>query len=110
MIGFDSILIYNDNSTDDTQCVLDAYAQKDYVIRIPEDTGSHYSVEFLPSQNNNNPQLAVLESCRRFLVDKEINSDKVGLTWLLTNDIDKFLWFDWQFGNAKNALVKLMHE
>jgi hypothetical protein len=26
LIGFDSILLYNDGSTDDTQCILDAYA------------------------------------------------------------------------------------
>mmetsp|Transcript_36842 Transcript_36842/g.66244 ORF Transcript_36842/g.66244 Transcript_36842/m.66244 type:complete len:423 (-) Transcript_36842:41-1309(-) len=110
MIGFDSILLYNDNSTDDTQCVLDAYAQKVYVIRIPEDTGSRYNVKFLPSQHDNEAQLAILESCRRFLVDEEINSGKVGSTWLLTNDIDEFLWFDWQFGSAKNALVKLLNE
>jgi len=44
LIGFDSLLLYNDHSTDDTQCVLDAYAEKGLVKRIPEDIGEEYNI------------------------------------------------------------------
>ena len=37
MIGFESFLLMNDNSTDDTQCLLDEYASKGIVKRIPDD-------------------------------------------------------------------------
>ena len=46
-IGFDFILLYNDKSADDTQCVLDAYALQGDVTRVPEDIGNGY-MENLP--------------------------------------------------------------
>jgi glycosyltransferase involved in cell wall biosynthesis len=111
LIGFDYILLYNDGSTDDTQCVLDAYAEKSDVTRIPEDIGSEYMKD-LPwlhsGQIPNNPQQAIFEVCRRYLVDEELKRDVVGSTWMLTTDVDEFLWFDIQFGDARSALVAMI--
>jgi hypothetical protein len=34
----------------------------------------------------------------------------VGSTWMLTTDVDEFLWFDIQFGDARSALVAMISE
>jgi len=34
-----TFFLMNDNSTDDTQCLLDSYAKEGVVIRMPEDMG-----------------------------------------------------------------------
>ena len=118
LIGFDSILLYNDGSADDTQCVLDAYARQGVVTRVPDDI-SHRYMENLPwnhtvwlekSKNPNNPQFAIFESCRRYLIDEEVRRGAAGSTWMLTIDVDEFLWFDRQHGNAKSTLTALLNE
>ena len=112
-IGFDFILLYNDKSADDTQCVLDAYARRGDVTRVPEDIGNSY-MEDLPwiheGQIPNNPQQAIFEACRRYLVDEERSSGEAGSTWMLTNDVDEFLWFDRDFGNVMNSLATMLLE
>jgi hypothetical protein len=112
LIGFDYILLYNDGSTDDTQCILDAYAQKNDITRIPEDIGSEYMKD-LPVYGGirpDNAQYSIFEVCRRYLVDEELKTGEVGSTWMLTTDADEFLWFDEQFGNAKSTLVAMISE
>ena len=113
LIGFDTILLYNDHSTDDTQCVLDAYAKQDFVVRVPENIGSKYMKD-LPwvvnkGQITDDPQQAIFEACRRYLVDEEKKNGEVGATWMLTNDVDEFVWFDNdKYENMKTALSSML--
>lgn len=86
MIGFDDFIILNDNSTDDTQCVLDAYASEGIVKRIPED---------IPDvvQHNATPKMKqavdrVFDICTRYLAAQQTEAK----TWMLTHDIDEFLY------------------
>jgi hypothetical protein len=57
-----------------------------------------------------NPQQAIFEACRRYLVDEELKTGEVGSTWMLTTDVDEFLWFDEQFGNAKSTLNAMISD
>ena len=110
-IGFDRLLLYDDGSADVTRCVLDAYARRSDVTRIPEDVGAHH-MEDLPWRHKgqilDNPQQAIFEAGRRYLVDRERDSGEVGSTWMLTSDVNEFLWFHRESAqgpaNAKDAL------
>ena len=91
--------------------MLDAYAQHGDVTQIPGDIASQHMEDLPwlhPGPTRDNPQQAIFEACRRYLVDKEQTSGEIGSTWMLTNDIDEFLWFDRQFDNATNALTKML--
>lgn len=107
LIGFDTILLYNDHSTDDTQCVLDSYAEQGFVLRVPDDIGGKYMKD-LPWRTRgqiDNIQKAIFEACRRYLADEEQKNGEVGSTWMLTNDVDEFVWFDEnKYRNLKTAL------
>ena len=117
LIGFDRLLLYANDIADNTRCVLDACARRDDVTRMPKDVGACH-MEELPwlhkGQILDNPQQAIFEACRRYLVDRERNSGEVGSTWMLTSDVDDFLWFDRESArgpaNAKDALSRLMYE
>ena len=47
-------------------------------------------------------------------MDRERDSGEVGLTWMLTIDVDDFLWFDRELArgpaNEKDALLRLLSE
>eukprot|EP00559_Dactyliosolen_fragilissimus_P006803 CAMPEP_0184871596 /NCGR_PEP_ID=MMETSP0580-20130426/40812_1 /TAXON_ID=1118495 /ORGANISM="Dactyliosolen fragilissimus" /LENGTH=209 /DNA_ID=CAMNT_0027374279 /DNA_START=596 /DNA_END=1222 /DNA_ORIENTATION=- len=88
LIGFDSLLLYNDHSTDDTQCVLDAYAEKGLVKRIPEDIGEEYNIIDGATLSH---QGEVFDTCRKYLRDLELQSNNTKW-WMLTNDPDEFVW------------------
>ena len=76
--------------------MLDAYARRSDVTRIPEDVSAHH-MEDLPWRHKghilDNPQQAIFEAGRRYLVDRERDSGEVGSTWMLTSDVNEFLWF-----------------
>eukprot|EP00559_Dactyliosolen_fragilissimus_P006861 CAMPEP_0184871390 /NCGR_PEP_ID=MMETSP0580-20130426/40693_1 /TAXON_ID=1118495 /ORGANISM="Dactyliosolen fragilissimus" /LENGTH=808 /DNA_ID=CAMNT_0027374045 /DNA_START=296 /DNA_END=2719 /DNA_ORIENTATION=- len=88
LIGFDSFIIYNDNSSDDTQCVIDAYAESGLVTRIPEDIKEEHldGVEL-------SHQGVVFNVCRKHLLDLE-QKTKDAQWWMLTSDPDEFLWIN----------------
>lgn len=77
MIGFEAFLLMNDNSTDDTQCILDAYAEKGIVIRMPEDYEE--SKGDLERDNDN-----VFDACTRYLTSKPERFDP-DRTWMMVS-------------------------
>mmetsp|Transcript_4659 Transcript_4659/g.5184 ORF Transcript_4659/g.5184 Transcript_4659/m.5184 type:complete len:1091 (+) Transcript_4659:138-3410(+) len=113
-IGFDTILIANDRSTDNSQCVLDAYAQKGLVTRIPEDIGNAYNRINFDKQNVGNlpPQWELYDICRRYLRNLELESGKDSVTWMFTNDVDEFLWLKrtQDVKTAKDVVRKILRE
>jgi len=105
-IGFDAILLYNDRSSDETQCVLDAYAETGVVVRVPEDVG----IEYFNGTKLLDHQEQVIDVCRKYLVDQERQLGKVGTTWMATFDTDEFLWINRYYSEqtAKDTLKKLI--
>jgi len=85
MIGFETFLLMNDNSTDDTQCILDAYAGEGIVIRMPEDTDS--------ARYNLTKNSDVFDACTKYIKDHPIHYDP-SRTWMMTHDTDEFVWFN----------------
>ena len=67
-ISFDRLLMYDNGYADNTRCVLDTFARRDDMTRIPEHVGARH-MESLPwlhkCQILNNPQQAIFETCRR---------------------------------------------
>jgi Glycosyl transferase family 2 len=95
MIGFDgvgSFLIMNDASTDDTRCILEVYAKQGVVVRVPQDF--HLDDDSLDVRN----QGAVFDACVEYLA-RTLNAHQMASTWLLTHDVDEFVWFN----NSKTA-------
>lgn len=90
MIGIDSFILLNDNSTDDTQCLLDAYAEEGLVQRIPEDIddAAYVSSEYVETRTRTKND-RVFDVCARYLKGTQ-GADR---TWMLTHDADEFLWF-----------------
>ena len=87
MIGFDSFILMNDNSTDSTQCLLDAYAQEGVVIRYPQD---------LPKDvHHTGDHGGVFDACTEYLasIQRNIGSTKQQI-WMATHDTDEFIWFN----------------
>lgn len=94
MIGFDSILIYNSHSTDDTQCILDAYAKQGFVERFPQDT--NYT-DFL----KNPGQALLFQDCAQHLKQQEQGHAN---TWMLTHDVDEFVWFNQTDSSSSSSI------
>jgi hypothetical protein len=86
MIGFDAFILMNDNSTDDTQCILDAYAQEGIVIRIPKDIDDH---DYKLRESNQH----VFDACTDYLKTQQTRYDP-RYTWMMTHDVDEFVWFN----------------
>jgi hypothetical protein len=91
MIGFDGVgafMIMNDASTDDTQCILDAYAKQGVVVRIPQD---------FPLKNVTmrvyRDQGFVFDACVEYLA-RTLDAQQMASTWLATHDVDEFIWFN----------------
>lgn len=104
MIGFKSFLLMNHNSTDDTQCLLDEYASRGIVKRIPEDLAvSDYHLD----ENVDN----VFDACTRYLKSHPDQFDTTK-TWMMTHDIDEFVWFNRteQIRTLQDAITELIDE
>lgn len=86
MIGFEAFLLLNHNNTDDTQCILDAYADEGVVIQMPQDMDND---TFNLSGNVDN----VVDACTRYLKNHPDRFDP-SHTWMMTHDTDEFVWFD----------------
>lgn len=84
MIGFDEFIILNDNSTDDTQCLLDAYAAQDIVKLVPQDIPDILREDATSKMKAQNDR--VFDICAKHLA----SSDRK--TWMLAHDVDEFLW------------------
>jgi hypothetical protein len=83
MIGIDAFLLMNDGSRDDTQCILDAYAQEGIVIRLPQD--------FEAAQNNlTKSNDNVFDVCTNYLKYHQ-NWFDPSRTWVSTHDTDEFI-------------------
>ena len=104
MLGFDKILVHNYDSTDDTKCILDAYAKEGIVVRVPEDI--ELGDTFKPVQRR------ALSYCAKYLSKQEENADAPTHTWMITHDIDEFLWFNQTdgIGSLKDAANRLIQE
>jgi hypothetical protein len=87
MIGFDSFLIMNDNSTDDTQCLLDAYSKAGIVQRIPEDIDDNVYGRPQVKETLNYINDRVFDVCSNYLASRPDASR----TWMMTHDTDEFL-------------------
>ena len=105
MIGFESFLLMNDNSTDDTQCLLDEYASRGIVKRIPEDIddnvyGRPQVLNTIVSENDR-----VFDVCAKYLASRP----DANRTWMLTHDVDEFVWFNKTIGidSLHDAVHKL---
>jgi Glycosyl transferase family 2 len=101
--GFDSFLIMNDNSTDDTQCILDAYAKERIVFRVPTDLGSG------PTGIAPYDQHTTFQACTEYL-SQQVRRESVNAKelWMSTHDLDEFLWFDkTKAGSVKDMVRKL---
>ena len=61
-IGFDTIILHNDNSDDDTQCVIDAYADKGLVMKISEVNKKHLDGVDIIHQGRR-PSFSMSEQC-----------------------------------------------
>ena len=85
MIGFDAFILMNDQSTDSTQCILDAYAEEGVVFRFEDDV-NNVAV---------NGQGAVFDACVDHLasLDNSISGNTEQL-WMATHDTDEFIWFN----------------
>ena len=84
MIGFDAFLLMNDGSSDDTQCILDDYAEEGLVIRIPIDIGDYDS-----KLDENN--IHVFDTCADYLNNHQDRFDP-SRTWMMTHDVDEFVF------------------
>eukprot|EP00581_Thalassiosira_minuscula_P032618 CAMPEP_0183767970 /NCGR_PEP_ID=MMETSP0739-20130205/12495_1 /TAXON_ID=385413 /ORGANISM="Thalassiosira miniscula, Strain CCMP1093" /LENGTH=365 /DNA_ID=CAMNT_0026006919 /DNA_START=336 /DNA_END=1433 /DNA_ORIENTATION=- len=95
MIGFDTFLILNDESTDDTQCILDAYAKENIVLRIPFDVGDSYSGKLWH----------IFDDCANYLNShpEQFNPSK---TWMMTHDTDEFVYIKRRH-SIHNAVMQL---
>lgn len=86
MIGFEAFLLMNDNSTDDTQCLLDAYAEEGIVIRVPQDVDND-AARHLQKKDT------VFDVCAKHLQNNPSRFDP-SRTWMMTHDTDEFVWFN----------------
>lgn len=87
MIGFDKILLMNDNSTDDTQCILDAYAREGLVVRIPNDVVDDHNFKLHESNDH------VFDACVDYMKHQQNQLDP-SATWLMTHDVDEFVYYN----------------
>jgi hypothetical protein len=76
MIGFESFYLLNNNSTDATQCILDAYIKRGIVFQM-----RHVKQEHL-----------VFDACVNRLMEQRNQTD-LSNTWMATHDVDEFIWF-----------------
>ena len=136
-IGFDLIILHNDNSDDDTQCVMDAYADKGLVLKMSE-VNKEYVDGVDINHQGRRPMLfnvgsmsvysitqlspgitfssvafvfigVVYDICRKHLLDLERQTEGKGTKWwMLTNDPDEFLWINRSTG-ATTAKDVLQH-
>jgi Glycosyl transferase family 2 len=94
MLGFDEIFLFNDGSTDETQCIMNAYAAKKdgFVERIPQDVmnNNNSTVPFLSSQPFD--QCSTIRACEEYLRNR--GGSIYRNTWMLTHDVDEFIWFN----------------
>jgi hypothetical protein len=106
MIGFESFLLMNDNSTDDTQCLLDEYASRGIVKRIPQEIddnvyGRPQVLNNIVSENDR-----VFDVCAKHLASQP----DANRTWMLTHDVDEFVWFNKTSGidSLQDAIQKIV--
>eukprot|EP00579_Thalassiosira_antarctica_P008689 CAMPEP_0201895950 /NCGR_PEP_ID=MMETSP0902-20130614/43589_1 /ASSEMBLY_ACC=CAM_ASM_000551 /TAXON_ID=420261 /ORGANISM="Thalassiosira antarctica, Strain CCMP982" /LENGTH=456 /DNA_ID=CAMNT_0048428403 /DNA_START=402 /DNA_END=1775 /DNA_ORIENTATION=- len=88
MIGFEAFLLMNDGSHDDTQCVLDAYADEGLVIHIPTDIEDYDST--LNEKLNENVD-HIFDMCVDYLNNHQDRFDP-SRTWMMTHDVDEFVF------------------
>ncbi len=103
MIGFEAFLLLNDDSTDDTQCLLDEYASSGIVHRIPQEVD--------PTGYNLTEKVDnVFDVCATYLKSHPEHFN-TSTTWMSTHDTDEFLWFKKTesvptFGDAVSKLIR----
>lgn len=100
MIGFEAFLLMNDNSTDDTQCILEAYSEEGIVIRMPDDFQNI-------SQDLYERNDYVFDACADYLQNYQDRFD-AKRTWMSTHDTDEFVWFNKKKGEHE-TLNKALH-
>ena len=84
MIGFDSFILMNDRSDDETQCILDAYSEAGIVLRYKEDLHIDFK-----------EQGEIFDACVDYLYNKTSNDALAReQIWFATHDTDEFIWFN----------------
>jgi hypothetical protein len=88
MIGFETFYLLNNDSTDDTQCILDAYTKRGIVVPM-----NHLVQE----------EHHVFDKCVEQLLREQEQQQQEGAaatrtidlsnTWMATHDVDEFIWF-----------------
>jgi Glycosyl transferase family 2 len=90
MIGFESFYLLNNDSTDATQCILDAYIKRGIVVQMnpKNDTDKEFG------------EHQVFDKCvDRLMWERDNNNkeasdgDDLANTWMATHDVDEFIWF-----------------
>ena len=84
LIGFDAFFILNDGSDDDTQCVLDSYADAGVLWRLPGDVVEGGAAQRLD-------QGRVFDTCVDYLKSHPDRFDP-SRTWMMTHDTDEFVF------------------
>ena len=96
LIGFDSFLLMNDNSNDDTQCILNDYAREGVVFQIP--------VQGNLLENNDH----VFDVCVNYMHENKHTFD-LDKTWMSTHDVDEFMYINTDtHDDMQDAIVHLM--
>lgn len=95
LIGFDAFFILNDGSDDDTQCILDAYAEAGIVWRLPTDVEAESRGEGVDETPRAKPrrlgQDLVFDTCVDYLKSHPDRFEP-SRTWMMTHDTDEFVF------------------
>ena len=102
LIGFDAFLLLDDGSTDDTPCILQAYAKAGIVIRVPTDIG--YNDTKLDKMNDH-----VFDTCANYLNSHQDRFDPRN-TWMMTHDVDKFVQVNSGNGTISQAVQIILRD
>ena len=100
LIGFDAFLLLDDGSTDDTPCILQAYAKVGIVIRVPTDIG--YNDTKLDKMNDH-----VFDTCANYLNSHQDRFDPRN-TWMMTHDVDEFVWLKHGTSTISRAIRNIL--
>jgi Glycosyl transferase family 2 len=88
MIGVHAFMIMNDNSTDETQCILDEYIQQKIVFQVKSERGEAYMFD------------VCVEQMKKVL---KFSAREMATTWIATHDVDEFIWLDPNITTQNNS-------
>lgn len=90
ILGIDTFFLLNDQSTDDSGCFLGEYVKQKFVKSLSRELG----------------QGMVFDECARLIrEDASFDDDN---TWMVTHDVDEFLWFnETKYSSLKDAVLDL---